>query len=89
MKKHHFFIWNMIFLLVEFQLSDWIKEKYKTATDESYRDLANLHEKLKKHQAFEAEIKANSERLQDLNNVSLHLFFLICTLYFGCGDGKL
>nr|XP_022333961.1 spectrin alpha chain, non-erythrocytic 1-like isoform X4 [Crassostrea virginica] len=50
------------------ELSDWIKEKYKTATDESYRDLANLHEKLKKHQAFEAEIKANSERLQDLNN---------------------
>lgn len=54
-----------------FKLSDWIKEKYKTATDESYRDLANLHEKLKKHQAFEAEIKANNERLKDLNNVSL------------------
>ncbi|XP_048733527.1 spectrin alpha chain, non-erythrocytic 1-like isoform X2 [Ostrea edulis] len=50
------------------ELSDWIKEKYKTATDESYRDLANLQEKLKKHQAFEAEIKANNERLQDLNN---------------------
>ncbi|XP_061172689.1 spectrin beta chain, non-erythrocytic 5-like [Saccostrea echinata] len=50
------------------ELSDWIKDKYKTATDESYRDLANLHEKLKKHQAFEAEIKANNERLQDLND---------------------
>ncbi|KAJ8309236.1 hypothetical protein KUTeg_014110 [Tegillarca granosa] len=49
------------------ELSSWMKEKYKTATDESYRDLSNLQEKLKKHQAFEAELKANNERLKDLN----------------------
>lgn len=69
LKTHTF--QNLYFFSFGFQLSDWIKEKYKTATDESYRDLANLHEKLKKHQAFEAEIKANNERLKDLNNVSL------------------
>ncbi|BFZ07506.1 hypothetical protein BsWGS_10543 [Bradybaena similaris] len=49
------------------ELSDWIKEKMKTATDESYRDLSNLLAKLQKHAAFEAELKANNERLKDLN----------------------
>ncbi|KAK3737897.1 hypothetical protein RRG08_028522 [Elysia crispata] len=49
------------------ELSDWIKEKMKTATDESYRDLSNLLAKLQKHAAFEAELKANNERLEGLN----------------------
>ncbi|XP_071162084.1 spectrin beta chain-like isoform X8 [Mytilus edulis] len=49
------------------ELSSWMKEKYNTATDESYRDLTNLTEKLKKHQAFEAELKANNDRLQGIN----------------------
>ena len=47
-----------------------MKEKYKTATDESYRDLTNLQAKLQKHQAFEAELKANNERLNYLNQVT-------------------
>ena len=51
------------------QLSDWIKEKYQTATDESYRDLTNLLPKLQKHQAFEAELKANNDRLGEINQV--------------------
>lgn len=51
------------------QLSQWMKEKYQTATDESYRDLANLQEKLKKHQAFELELKSNNDRLNQLNEV--------------------
>ena len=51
------------------QLSDWIKEKYQTATDESYRDLTNLLPKLQKHQAFEAELKANNDRLGEINKV--------------------
>ena len=51
-----------------------MREKHKTATDESYRDLSNLPEKLKKHQAFEAEIKANDERLNHLNDVSWAYF---------------
>ncbi|XP_012946429.2 spectrin alpha chain, non-erythrocytic 1 [Aplysia californica] len=50
------------------ELSDWMKEKMKTATDESYRDLSNLQAKLQKHAAFEAELKANNERLKGLNN---------------------
>ena len=51
------------------ELSDWIQEKYVTATDESWRDLTNLLPKLQKHQAFEAELNANSERLQVVNQV--------------------
>ena len=53
------------------QLSQWMKEKYQTATDESYRDLGNLQEKLKKHQAFELELKANNDRLNQLNEVRI------------------
>ncbi|XP_067682927.1 spectrin beta chain, non-erythrocytic 5-like isoform X3 [Haliotis asinina] len=49
------------------ELSDWMKEKYKTATDDSYKDLSNLMAKLQKHQAFEAELKSNNDRLQALN----------------------
>ncbi|XP_052269284.1 spectrin beta chain, non-erythrocytic 1-like isoform X3 [Dreissena polymorpha] len=49
------------------ELSQWMREKHKTATDESYRDLANLNEKLKRHAAFELELKANDERLNQVN----------------------
>ena len=51
------------------QLSDWIKEKYVTATDESWRDMTNLLPKLQKHQAFEAELKTNKDRLDVINQV--------------------
>ncbi|XP_066281028.1 spectrin beta chain, non-erythrocytic 5-like isoform X2 [Branchiostoma lanceolatum] len=49
------------------ELSQWIREKYKAATDESYRDLTNLQGKLQKHEAFEAELRANTERLDRAN----------------------
>ena len=48
-----------------------MKEKEKTATDESYRDLTNLPAKLQKHQVFETELKSHNDALQDLNKVSL------------------
>jgi spectrin beta len=53
------------------ELSDWVKDKYRTATDESYRDLTNLLPKLQKHQAFEAELKANKEILGQVNEVNI------------------
>ena len=64
------------------QLSDWMKEKYKTATDESYRDLTNLLPKLKKHEAFEAELQANKRTLDSINKVRVtsHLRGFICRL---------
>ena len=51
------------------ELSEWIKEKYHIAADESYRDRTNLLPKLQKHQAFEAELKANNDQLQIINQV--------------------
>ena len=38
----------------------------KTASEESWKELTNLSAKLQKHQAFEAELNANNERLQHL-----------------------
>jgi len=56
-------------VVAHLQLTQWMKEKYKTATDESYRDLANLNEKLKKHEAFELELKSNNALLKQINEV--------------------
>ena len=59
-----------------------MKEKYKTATDESYRDLTNLLPKLKKHEAFEAELQANKRTLDSINKASVtsHLHGFISRL---------
>ena len=61
------------------ELSDWIKEKYITATDNSWQDLTNLLPKLQKHQAFEAELKTNKDRLDKINKV-----FLVLVYYLPC-----
>ena len=45
------------------QLSSWITEKLQIALDDSYRDPTNLQAKLQKHQAFEAELMANRNRV--------------------------
>ena len=45
------------------QVSGWINEKLQLALDESYRDPTNLQAKLQKHQAFEAELAANRNRV--------------------------
>ena len=57
-----------------------MKEKHKTATDESYRDLANLNEKLKKHEAFELELKANNASLNQINEVNLAFRSMMWTM---------
>lgn len=50
------------------EMLSWIQDKQKLASDESYRDLTNLERKLQKHEAFEAELKANEARLHDINS---------------------
>lgn len=50
-------------LAIVLQVSTWINEKLQIATDESYRDPTNLQAKLQKHQAFEAEVMANRNRV--------------------------
>lgn len=48
-------------------LSDWLGDKMKIASDESYRDLNNLERKLQKHEAFERELRANEGQLRAVN----------------------
>ncbi|ESO95207.1 hypothetical protein LOTGIDRAFT_202396 [Lottia gigantea] len=48
------------------EMENWLQEKVQIASDESYKDPTNIQSKHQKHQAFEAELAANSERLQSL-----------------------
>ncbi|CAD5123350.1 DgyrCDS11708 [Dimorphilus gyrociliatus] len=49
-----------------YDIEVWIKEKMTIAKDEVDRDGANLQSKLKKHAAFEAELRANKQRVLDI-----------------------
>ncbi|GAB6021924.1 hypothetical protein CHUAL_006087 [Chamberlinius hualienensis] len=48
------------------EIENWIAEKLQMATDESYKDPANIQSKHQKHQSFEAELGANAERIQNV-----------------------
>ena len=52
------------------QVEAWIAEKMQTASEESYRDMTNLQSKLQLHQAFEAELTANQERVEAVQKVT-------------------
>lgn len=43
---------------------NWLNSKLQIAYDESYQDATNLQSKLQKHQAFDAEVKANEDRIE-------------------------
>ncbi|XP_037917699.1 spectrin beta chain isoform X4 [Hermetia illucens] len=45
------------------ELTEWVQEKYLISQDETYRSTKTIHSKWTRHQAFEAEIAANKERL--------------------------
>ncbi|XP_071041629.1 spectrin beta chain [Parasteatoda tepidariorum] len=48
------------------ELSEWTQEKYITAQDDTYRSAKTIHSKWTRHQAFEAEVMANKDRLRKL-----------------------
>uniref|UniRef100_A0A914P3Y4 SH3 domain-containing protein n=3 Tax=Panagrolaimus TaxID=55784 RepID=A0A914P3Y4_9BILA len=48
------------------EMLGWINEKLKTARDESYLDPTNIRGKLQKHQNFEQELRANRNRLDEI-----------------------
>jgi spectrin alpha len=48
------------------EIENWIGEKLQFATEESYKDPANIQSKHQKHQAFEAELAANADRIQSV-----------------------
>ncbi|XP_063295491.1 spectrin beta chain, non-erythrocytic 5 [Pelobates fuscus] len=54
------------FLRSSYEVGSWMLEKNSIALDESWLDPSNLQTKIQKHQAFEAEIKANRNRLDTI-----------------------
>ncbi|XP_011879275.1 PREDICTED: spectrin alpha chain isoform X1 [Vollenhovia emeryi] len=48
------------------EMENWIAEKLQLATEENYKDPANIQSKHQKHQAFEAELAANADRIQSV-----------------------
>lgn len=65
------------------EVEKWISEKLQMATDESYKDPANIQSKHQKHQAFEAELSANQERIQQILSMGDNLIGK-----GKCGDGE-
>lgn len=45
------------------ELEEWVQEKSIIAQDETYRSAKTVHSKWTRHQAFEAEIASNKDRL--------------------------
>ena len=58
------------------QFEAWIQEKLQIASDESFRDLTNIERKLKRHQAFEAEIAANKDGFDGINAVTSYITYI-------------
>ena len=58
------------------ELSEWVQEKNITAQDETYRSAKTVHSKWTRHQAFEAEIASNKDRLFRIQQVN-SLFVMI------------
>lgn len=58
--------------LVYLQAEGWIEDKLKIAKEESFKNVRDIQDKmksLKKHQAFEAEIMANADRIRAIKQV--------------------
>ncbi|XP_011882724.1 PREDICTED: spectrin beta chain isoform X2 [Vollenhovia emeryi] len=55
------------------ELGEWVQEKHITAQDETYRSAKTIHSKWTRHQAFEAEIASNKDRLQQLQQAANEL----------------
>ncbi|KAH3854791.1 hypothetical protein DPMN_097340 [Dreissena polymorpha] len=54
------------------QAEGWIDDKLKVATEDNFKEVSDLQgkmRKLQKHQAFEAEIVANTDRIHKIKQV--------------------
>ena len=57
----------MLSILILDEWESWIKEKLKTASEESGKELTNLSVKIQKHQAFEAEVAGHKYVIDNLD----------------------
>ncbi|XP_071961269.1 spectrin beta chain, non-erythrocytic 1-like [Antedon mediterranea] len=51
------------------ELSMWMDDKLALLSDETFKNLINLHSKLKKHEALEAELQSNKDRLDAISEL--------------------
>lgn len=56
------------FLRDVYEFEIWLSQKIQVVSDENYRDPSNLQSKMQKHLTFDAEITANSGRIQNIIN---------------------
>jgi len=54
-------------------IGDWISEKLQMALDESYKDPATIQSTHKTHEAFESELKANTDRIENVIKIGTSL----------------
>uniref|UniRef100_A0AC35TJQ1 Spectrin beta chain n=1 Tax=Rhabditophanes sp. KR3021 TaxID=114890 RepID=A0AC35TJQ1_9BILA len=52
------------------ELREWIEEKMIRAQDETYRDAKTITSKFMRHQAFQSELSANKERLDQIKHAA-------------------
>jgi spectrin beta len=52
------------------ELGEWVQEKNMIAQDETYRSAKTVHSKWTRHQAFEAEIASNKDRLLSIQQAA-------------------
>ncbi|KRX45016.1 Spectrin beta chain, non-erythrocytic 5 [Trichinella murrelli] len=55
------------------ELMQWIGEKMRIVSSDSYHSGLNLQKRIKKHEAFEAELHANQDRLTRINKKGMQL----------------
>ena len=55
------------------EIENWMLEKLQLAEEETYKDPANIQSKHQKHQAFEAELAANADRIQSVLSMGENL----------------
>lgn len=63
------------------ELSEWVQEKNITAQDETYRSAKTVHSKWTRHQAFEAEIASNKDRLFHIQQVLTKLLAIVFSFH--------
>eukprot|EP00795_Rhopilema_esculentum_P013447 gene13447-4319_t len=48
-------------------VTHWLNDRLKVASEEPHQELTNLRSKLTKHQAFEMELQANKQKIESIN----------------------
>jgi hypothetical protein len=72
-----YYLSSLEFLYLDFQAEGWIDDKLKVANEDNFKEVSDLQgkmRKLQKHQAFEAEIVANTDRIDKIKQVCLMQF---------------